>query len=134
MQIPDKAIRRLQDDRLVWLTTVGPDGTPQTSLVWFLWDGTEVLVYSGGDKPKVRNIVERPRVSLAFNSNDVGGDVTVLTGDARISASDPPVHEHGPYLARYGSWITDRLRLSPEQFTERYDTAIRIQPTSVRSW
>jgi PPOX class probable F420-dependent enzyme len=134
MDIPEKALRRLNDDRLVWLTTVDGTGTPQTSLVWFLWGGDEVLVYSGGGKPKVRNILERPRVSLAFNSNDVGGDVVVIDGDARVSAGDPPVHENRPYLARYEGWITGRLGLTPEQFTKRYDTAIRIRPTRVRAW
>lgn len=134
MVIPEKALRRLNDDRLVWLTTVGGTGTPQTSLVWFLWDGEEVLVYSGGGKPKVRNLVERPRVSLAFNSNDVGGDVVVIDGDARVDPGDPPVHENRPYLARYEDWITGRLGLTPEQFTNRYDTAIRIRPTRVRAW
>jgi len=134
MELPEQARHRLAHDRLAWLTTVGPSGTPQTSLVWFLWDGSEVLVYSGGTKPKVRNVVDRPRVSLAFNSNEVGGDVVVLTGDARISPDEPPVHENPAYLERYERWIVDRLRLTPEAFTERYDTAIRITPTGVRAW
>ena len=57
----------LQDDQVVWLTTVGPDQTPQPSPVWFLWDGETPLIYSQPGTPKLRNIGQHPRVSLNFN-------------------------------------------------------------------
>ena len=36
--------RRLPDERIIWLTTVGPDNTPQPSPVWFFWDGETFLI------------------------------------------------------------------------------------------
>lgn len=134
MDLPPTAERRLIGDRLVWLTTVAADGTPQTSLVWFLWDGHEVLVYTRGGKPKLRNVAERPRVSLAFNSDDLGGGVVVLTGTARISPEEPPADANQSYLDRYRGWIVERLGSSPEAFAADYDSAIRIRPTGVRAW
>ena len=37
---------RLETEIMVWLTTVAPDGAPQPNPVWFLWDGSTLLVYS----------------------------------------------------------------------------------------
>ena len=36
--------RRLRDELIVWLTTVGADGTPHPNPVWFLWDGGDSLL------------------------------------------------------------------------------------------
>jgi PPOX class probable F420-dependent enzyme len=77
-----RAARHLEDDQVVWLTTVGPDGTPQPSPVWFLWDGDTVLIYSYPATSKLRNIDRHPRVSPHFNCTASGGDVIILTGDA----------------------------------------------------
>src|SRR5215213_10216027 len=79
-----RTTRHLEDDRIVWLATVGPDGTPQPSPVWFLWDGDTALIYSQPSAPKLRNIEQRPRVSLHFNCTASGGDVVILTGDASL--------------------------------------------------
>jgi Pyridoxamine 5'-phosphate oxidase len=37
------AERRLRTEPIVWLTTVRADGRPQSSPVWFLWDGDGYL-------------------------------------------------------------------------------------------
>ena len=34
-----RAARRLREEEVIWLVTVGQDGTPQPSPVWFLWKG-----------------------------------------------------------------------------------------------
>ena len=52
--IPDRATeagerfrRRLSGEMMIWLTTVGRDGTPQPNPVGFLWDGGDsLLIYS----------------------------------------------------------------------------------------
>lgn len=84
-----RAARHLEDDHVVWFTTVGPDQTPQPSPVWFLWDGVSVLIYSQPGTPKLRNIGADPRISLNFNCDSHGGDVVILTGDARVDADAP---------------------------------------------
>lgn len=56
--------RRLRNDRIGWLTTVGADGTPRPSPIWFLWDGLTLLIYSRAETPKLANIARHPRISL----------------------------------------------------------------------
>ena len=113
-----RAARHLEDDRIIWLATVGPDGTPQPSPVWFLWDGDTVLIYSQPSTPKLRNIEQHPRVSLHFNCTPSGGDVVILTGDASVDTGAAtrqresslsrqvhgryPGHRHDPRRIRAG--------------------------------
>ena len=37
---------RLHNDEVIWLHTTRPDGRPHAVVVWFLWDGETVLIYS----------------------------------------------------------------------------------------
>jgi PPOX class probable F420-dependent enzyme len=47
---------RLRSDHHGWLTTVAKSGQPVPRLVWFYFDGTDVIVYSMSGTAKVRLI------------------------------------------------------------------------------
>jgi PPOX class probable F420-dependent enzyme len=126
-----RATRHLEGDRIVWLATVGRDGTPQPSPVWFLWDGDTVLIYSQPSTPKLRNIAQRPRVSLHFNCTESGGDVVVITGDASVDTAVPPVDANADYRDKYADGIR-AIGMTPETFARAYSVPIRIRPTSLR--
>jgi PPOX class probable F420-dependent enzyme len=126
-----RVTRHLEDDRIIWLTTVGPDGTPQPSPVWFLWDGDTVLIYSQASTPKLRNIERHPRVSLHFNCTPSGGDVVILTGDGWIDAEAPPASAVSAYLEKYAQGLRD-IELTPDAFAETYSVALQVRPTSLR--
>ena len=123
--------RRLRNDRIGWLTTVGADATPQPSPIWFLWDGLTLLIYSRAGTPKLGNIAQRPRVSLNLDGDGRGGDVVVLTGTCRPDPDAPPVDAHPAYLAKYREGIL-RLGLTAEEFAAAYPVAIRMTPTQLR--
>ena len=75
--------RQLDDEKVLWLTTVAKSGTPAPKPVWYLWHDGQILVSSQPGTAKVQHVVcARPRVSLNFNATHTGGDVGVLTGDA----------------------------------------------------
>jgi PPOX class probable F420-dependent enzyme len=126
-----RVARHLEDDRIVWLATVDPDGTPQPSPVWFLWDGATALIYSQATTPKLRNIERHPRVSLHFNCTASGGDVVILTGDASFDTGAPPVNANPAYLDKYVDGISN-IGMTPEAFAQAYSVPIRIRPTSLR--
>src|SRR5437868_11590404 len=127
----ERVARRLRDERLIWLTTVGADGTPQPNPVWFLWDGESVLIYSLPDAARVANIQRNPRVSLNLDGNGRGGDIIVITGDARIGLDDPPADQAPAYLEKYKEFI-ERGFGTPANFAAQYSLPIRITPTRVR--
>lgn len=121
----------LENDHVVWLTTVSPGGTPQPSPVWFLWDGETVLMYSQPGTPKLRNIGQRPSVSLNFNSTPSGGDVVILTGQASEDTATPAALDHPAYLEKYARGI-EEIGMTPETFAQAYSVPVRIRPTSLR--
>jgi PPOX class probable F420-dependent enzyme len=126
------AIRRLESDRIGWLTTVATDGTPQVSPVWFLWDGDEFLVYSL-DSARVRNLGGESRVSLNLDGNGMGGDIVIVEGTARVDAAAPSAAENAEYLVKYKP-VMDDHGWTPEWFAGRYSVPIRIAPTKYRYW
>src|SRR4051794_41821696 len=81
--------RQLDDERVVWLTTVAASGTPAPTPVWFLWRDDEILIGSEPGKAKLRNIAAHPQVSVNFNATHTGGDVGVITGTAVIQSAPP---------------------------------------------
>ena len=52
------------------LAYVWHDGTPRVVPIWFHWDGTEVVLGTPPDAPKVAAIRARPVVSLTIDAND----------------------------------------------------------------
>ena len=79
---------RLQSDHYGWLTTVAKSGQPVPQLVWFYFDGTDVVVYSMPNAAKVRHISNHPRVSLNLDSDGNGGGIIVVGGEATVDATD----------------------------------------------
>ena len=46
------------------ISTIEPDGRPQSSVVWYVRDGDDVLVSTVADRRKHKNMVRDPRVTL----------------------------------------------------------------------
>jgi PPOX class probable F420-dependent enzyme len=128
-----RAEQRLHDELIIWLTTVSPAGQPQTSAVWFLWDGEEILMYSLAGTPRTRNIEANPRVSLNLDGDGQGGSVVSIEGRARLDPEAPPSTEVAAYAAKYRAKIAGH-GWTPESFAVDYPIPIRITPTKARSW
>ena len=56
--------RDLLDGDFATLATVGPDGRPQVSEVWFLAEGDDVTLSLNTSRQKTRNLQANPAVSL----------------------------------------------------------------------
>ena len=130
-----RARRRLKSEKVIWLVTVGPDGTPQPRPVWFVWEEAQgtVLIYSQPGTHKLRHLARNRRVALAFNTDDEGGDVVVMTGTARVDRRAPPADRRADYLRKYRPGIRE-LDMTPASFARDYAVPIRVRPTRVRGW
>jgi PPOX class probable F420-dependent enzyme len=128
-----KARKLLDSEYVIWLTTVGKDGTPQPRPVWFIPYNDDVLIYSQPKTSKVAHIPRQPRVSLHFNTDrEAGETVVVLTGMAGLE-DGPPANENAAYIKKYKAGIAD-LDMTPEKFTLEYAQPIRVVITNVRGW
>jgi len=129
-----RAERRLREDSIGWLVTVSQDGTPQPNPVWFVWDGSSLLIYSMPDQAKLKHIARNPRVALHLDSQSHGDDIVVVTGSAAVDDSAPPIHENLPYLQKYTAEI-ERLDLgTPEVMAQSYSVPIRMTALKVRGF
>jgi PPOX class probable F420-dependent enzyme len=126
-----RVARHLTDDVVAWLTLVDASGTPQPAPVWFLWDGSSILVYSHGEAKRLAHLRANPRVALHFDGNGTGGDIVVLTGEAEIVPDEPPVSRNPEYLAKYGDRITEGWQTA-EKFESIYSVPVRIRPKRLR--
>ena len=127
-----RVARRLEGERIAWLTTVGSDGTPQPRPVWFLWTGDEFLVYSRPGTRKLEHITRNPRVSLNLDGDGLGGGwyifpKTVLesyhevvadeTGGAALAATLAQLEAQG-----YEIW-GDRYKRVPRAYPQDHPQA-----------
>ena len=127
-----RAARHLREDRVVWLTTVSPSGSPLPSPVWFFWEEPDtVLVFSLAGTARARNLEANPRVSLNFPGNGDGGDIVVLSGRAAVDPDAPPAHAVPGYAEKYSPGF-ERIGVTPEQFSQRYSVPLRIRLTGIR--
>lgn len=128
------AERLLRIERVVWLTTVSADGTPQPNAVWFTWDGDTALMYSIPNQAKLRNIARNPNVALNLDSKKRGDNIVILTGTAAIDTSAPPLNKNRAYMAKYRTEIA-RLKLGrPAKMASEYSVAVRITPKKLRGF
>jgi PPOX class probable F420-dependent enzyme len=125
--------RRLRQEKIIWLTTVDSHTTPQPRPVWFHWDGEAVMIFSERDKAKLRHLAHNCRVALNFNTDDDGGDVAVIVGDARILGDPPPSNRIKAYLRKYSQGIKS-LDMSVAAFRAAYSVSILVTPVSMRGF
>jgi PPOX class probable F420-dependent enzyme len=125
--------RRLRQEKVIWLTTVDSNNAPQPRPVWFHWDGETILIFSEQGKAKLRHIAANPNVSWNFNTDEDGGDVVVILGEAKILGSSPPENRIKTYLRKYREGIRS-LNMTIEEFAQTYSVPILITPRAIRGF
>jgi PPOX class probable F420-dependent enzyme len=66
------------------LTTLGPDGRPESSLVWADQDGECACINTTLERRKGRNMAADPRVSLLVVDPDDSGRFIQIRGDVEL--------------------------------------------------
>lgn len=128
----ERVRRRLREERVIWFTTTGRDGTPQPNPVWFLWNGgASVVIYNQRDARRLGHLRAHREVALHFDGNGRGGDIVVLTGHAQVLEDEPGPNENPDYVAKYRN---DMVRVSGtlDAFGARYPTPVRVEINRVR--
>ncbi len=128
------AAARLRSAAVAWLTTVGADSQPQSSYVWFHFDGTDLLVFSQPGTPKIGNVAGNPLVSFHLDGDGRGGDVLTIDAEAELVGDDVDQERVQAYLAKYDDPIRNQLATTPEELSKQFSAALRITPSRVRSW
>ncbi|MEO7020648.1 MAG: PPOX class F420-dependent oxidoreductase [Ktedonobacteraceae bacterium] len=64
--IPQKELGILASKSLAHIATIGPKHEPQSTPVWFDWDGTYVRVSQTKTRQKYHNVQRDPHVALSI--------------------------------------------------------------------
>ena len=125
--------RFLEEEPVVWLSTVRPDGTPHIIPVWFWWDGEALLIFTKPNAQKVRNIQAGSKVMLGVGDVDEDFDIGLFEGHAEIL--DTPTVELLPpgHLEKYATQMAG-IGLTAEEYAATYSLVVRITPSHYLGW
>ena len=91
------------------LTTMMPDGVPQSSIVWVDYDGEHILINTTLERQKGKNMQANPKVAvLVIDPKDssrwieVRGRVVEMTRDGAESHADKLTQRYTPKKHFYG--------------------------------
>jgi pyridoxine/pyridoxamine 5'-phosphate oxidase len=76
------AEQRLKGSHNYWITTVKPNGSPHTMVVWGLWQGRRFLFSTGSNSRKARNL-ERNQACIV--STEHAHEAVIVEGFAEIA-------------------------------------------------
>ncbi|HEY6040738.1 MAG TPA: PPOX class F420-dependent oxidoreductase [Anaerolineae bacterium] len=114
------------------LTTMMPDGTPQSSIVWVDYDGEFVLINTTLERQKGRNMRANPKVAvLVIDPADSGrwvqvrGQVREMTREGAIAHADKLTQRYTPKQYFY------RDIYPPEQMDKESRVIVKIEPLNV---
>ncbi|MGZ4769531.1 MAG: PPOX class F420-dependent oxidoreductase, partial [Ilumatobacteraceae bacterium] len=85
--VPDSH-RDLLDAPVATLATVGADGRPQLSAVWFLADGDSVRVSLNTSRQKTKNLSKNPAATLFILDTANPARYLELRGDATLAPDE----------------------------------------------
>ncbi|MEU0840564.1 PPOX class F420-dependent oxidoreductase [Streptomyces sp. NPDC005962] len=96
------------------LATVRADGSPHLAPIWFLLDGDDLVLNTGQDTVKGRNLARDPRVSLCVDDDRPPFSFVTVRGRAELSDDLGEVREWATRIA--ARYVGDDLA---EQFGAR---------------
>ncbi|MFF2541503.1 PPOX class F420-dependent oxidoreductase [Kitasatospora sp. NPDC058063] len=89
-QLSDRAKALLDDKSFAVVSTIQPDGSPQSSVVWVKRDGDDILFSTVQGRRKHLNLERDPRVSILVNPSEdpyeyleARGEVSLTTEGGR---------------------------------------------------
>ena len=102
MSVIDTIDPALLDNTIAVLTTIGRDGDPQMTAVWFLVEGDRILVSAAARRQKTKNLAANPTCSLLIFHPESVDYYVEMRGTAQLI--DDAAYEIADRIgARYGA-------------------------------
>ena len=112
--------RDLLDGDFATLATIGPDGRPQVSEVWFLAEGDDVAISLNSSRRKTKNLRANPAASLFLLDLAVPFRYLEIRGDAEVTPDDDY-----SFADKVGSKYGSDLRVHDQPGQSRVKVVIR---------
>ena len=124
LNVPDSHHDLLQSS-VASLATIGPDGRPQLTEVWFLYDEGSIAMSLNAGRQKAKNLRARPHASLLILDLDAPQRYLEIRGDVEVTADD------GSFAAKVGAKYSVDLRGYDQPGDERL--VVRLVPTRINA-
>jgi PPOX class probable F420-dependent enzyme len=128
--------RFLQEERVVTVATIGPNGRPHLMPLWYVAEGAVISAWTFGKSQKVKNLERSPQATLQVEAGDQYQELrgVMLECDVEIVRDPEKVAEIGAAVSRRYAGappgeIPDFVR---QQAPKRVGLIFR--PTRVASW
>ncbi|HEU0164766.1 MAG TPA: PPOX class F420-dependent oxidoreductase [Thermomicrobiales bacterium] len=89
VEIPADFHPLLESRAIAYVSTLGAKGEPQTSPIWFMWDGETVSFSLVDGRQKLKNLRRDPRISVAIADLEVPTWYIELRGRIDDLVEDP---------------------------------------------
>ena len=133
-QFGAEVVKRIEQQKLAWLTTVDSTGIPQPNPVWFIWDDGSFIIFSRPNQAKLANIARSARVSLNLEATEDEEQITIFTGHAEIVDRESiPREIFDRYAAKYAQGMIN-IKLPRAEYEQTYTVPIRVTPEKLRGW
>ena len=117
----------LLDSQVATLATIGPDGRPQLSEVWFLAEDGEVKISLNTTRQKTKNLTRNPAGTVFILDLANPYRYLEIRGDAEV-VPDEDYSFADRVGAKYGADLRDRDQPGDTR------VAITIHPTRINIW
>ena len=125
----------LRTARTCRVGSVGADGAPHVSALWFVWDGTALWLNSLTRSQRWTNVVRSPRVSVLVDGGDEFMELhgVEIIGEAEVVGDVPRTEAANPALVEPERLFGDKYaggRFAPDG----RHAWLRVVPDKVVSW
>jgi hypothetical protein len=110
------------------LAYVWSDGSPRVVPLGFHWNGSELVIGSPPDAPKLKVLAQNPKVAVTIDSNMMPYHVLLIRGEVSLSKHEGIIPEYVAYCKRYfgeegaNAWLNQLEPVVPKM------VRIAIQP------
>jgi PPOX class probable F420-dependent enzyme len=101
-EVPASHADLLEKPTFAHLATVRPDGSPQSSVMWFAWDGSRIRLTHTRTRQKFANLAVEPRVALSIADPDDQYRFLEVRGTVEKIEDDPGAEFYRSLQHRYG--------------------------------
>ena len=116
--------RDLLDAQVASLATIGGDGFPQMTELWFLHDDDELKLSLNTARLKTRNLVKRPKCSLMILDLENPYRYLVVRGNAKVEPDDDYA-----FADKLGAKYSADVKVHDQPGDKR--VVVTIEPTNI---
>jgi hypothetical protein len=134
---PEELDAHLGAERTCTAATLGPDGSPHATALWFVWDGSSVWLYSITRAQRWVDLQRDPRIAVLVEAGDdylelrgaeIRGHVQSVGDVPRTGGDDPALAD------AERRWADKYQGGAPEMFHDGGHAWLRVAPEKISSW